>query len=72
MPFENWFRNELKDYVLSELDSKGLEQIPGINVNEVSKRIRKHMDGSSNNYPLIWKLLVLKQWLNNNRGYEIS
>ena len=34
-------------------------------------KINKHMNGSANNYPLIWKLLVLKQWLNKNKGYEI-
>jgi asparagine synthase (glutamine-hydrolysing) len=71
MPFENWFRNELKDYVLTELNTESLEQIPGINAKEISNMIRKHIDGSSNYYPLIWKLLVLKQWLNNNKGYEI-
>jgi asparagine synthase (glutamine-hydrolysing) len=71
MPFENWFRNELKDYVLTELNTESLEQIPGINAKEISNMISKHIDGSSNYYPLIWKLLVLKQWLNNNKGYEI-
>jgi len=71
MPFENWFRKELKDYVLTELNSQSLEQIPFISANDVTSKINKHMDGSSNHYPLIWKLLVLKQWLNNNKGYEI-
>ncbi|EPR69715.1 Asparagine synthetase [Winogradskyella psychrotolerans RS-3] len=71
MPFENWFRQDLKEYVLTELSKDGLKVIPGINIEDVSNRINKHMDGSANNYPLIWKLLVLKQWLNNNKGYEI-
>ena len=71
MPFENWFRKDLKDYVLTELNRDGLAQIHGINIDDVSNRISKHMDGSANNYSLIWKLLVLKQWLNNNKGYEI-
>ncbi len=71
MPFENWFRQDLKDYVLTALNKDGLQEIPGIDIDDVSKRISKHMDGSANNYSLIWKLLVLKQWLNNNKGYEI-
>lgn len=71
MPFENWFRKELKEYVLTELDTKSLMEIPGINYQDVSNKIKKHMDGNANHYPLIWKLLVLKQWLNNNKGYEI-
>ena len=72
IPFENWFRTDLKDYVLTELSKEGLQDIPGINASDVTKRITKHMNGSANNYDLIWKLLVLKQWLKNNRGYEIK
>lgn len=72
MPFENWFRHDLKDYVLTELSSKNLQEIPGINLTEVSNKIEKHLNGSANHYPLIWKLLVLKQWLNKNKGYEIK
>jgi asparagine synthase (glutamine-hydrolysing) len=72
MPFENWFREDLKDFVLSELSTEGLKDIPGIKYGEITKYINKHMDGSANYYPLIWKLLVLKQWLNHNKGYEIK
>ena len=71
MPFENWFRHDLKDYVMSELNEKSLKEIPGINLKEVTDKINKHINGSANYYPLIWKLLVLKQWLNNNKGYEV-
>ncbi|WP_191859618.1 asparagine synthase (glutamine-hydrolyzing) [Hanstruepera ponticola] len=72
MPFSDWFRNELKDMVLSELNDEGLRQIPNIDIDEVKLRINQHMDGSWNRYPLIWKLLVLKQWMNNNgKGYPI-
>jgi asparagine synthase (glutamine-hydrolysing) len=73
MPFAEWFKHELKDYVLSELNDENLKQIPGINVQEVSFMIKQHMDGSWNRYPLIWKLLVLKQWLNTNgKGYIVK
>lgn len=66
MPFKVWFREDLKDFVLSELNYDGLNQIPGINIEMVQKQIQEHMDGTWNHYPLIWKLLVLKQWLNHN------
>ena len=72
VPFKVWFREDLKDYVLSELNHEGLTQIPFINVNKVKGQIKQHMDGSWNHYPLIWKLLVLKQWLKNNQGYVIK
>ncbi|QRM90170.1 asparagine synthase (glutamine-hydrolyzing) [Lacinutrix sp. WUR7] len=72
MPFSEWFKKELKDYVLSELNEESLKDIPNINAKEVSFRIKQHMNGSWNRYPLIWKLLVLKQWLNTNgKQYSI-
>ena len=66
MPFSVWFRTNLKDYVMSELNDQGLKQIPGIHIDKVKFRIKQHMDGDWDRYPLIWKLLVLKQWLNHN------
>ncbi|MGY0392429.1 asparagine synthase (glutamine-hydrolyzing) [Bizionia sp. KMM 8389] len=73
MPFAEWFKNELKEYVLTELNLASLKQIPNIDADEVHKMIQQHMNGSWNRYPLIWKLLVLKQWLNTNgKGYLIK
>lgn len=66
MPFARWFKEDLKDYVLSELDDDSLKSIPFIDVEKVKSKIQQHMDGSWNSYPLIWNLLVLKQWLNTN------
>ena len=73
MPFSEWFKNDLKDYVLSELNDEGLKSIPCIDPEKVKFMIQQHMDGTWNRYPLIWKLLVLKQWLDNNsKGLTIK
>lgn len=73
MPFSEWFKHELKEYVLSELDMASLREIPNIDADAVFKMIQQHMNGSWNRYPLIWKLLVLKQWLKTNgKGYTIK
>lgn len=73
MPFAQWFRHELKDFVLDELNTKGLEMIPNINRIEIQKEIKEHMEGKRNRYSNIWSLLVLKQWLTNNgKGYPIE
>ncbi len=66
MPFKEWFKTDLKDYVLAELSIENLSEIPGIKPKEVIKKINQHMDGSWNNYALIWKLIILRQWLKNN------
>lgn len=73
MPFADWFRSDLKDFVLSELDMNSLKQIPCIDADKVHCMINEHMKGTWNRYPLIWQLLVLKQWLNQNgKGYTIK
>jgi asparagine synthase (glutamine-hydrolysing) len=63
MPFREWFRTELKEYVLDSLSKSELQKIPGINVARTQEIIREHMSGKWNRYPQIWKLLVLSQWL---------
>lgn len=72
MPFQLWFREDLKEYVISELSKEELKKIPCIDVDLVTKKINDHMNKIWNNTGLIWKLLVLKQWLKKNgQGYEI-
>lgn len=66
MPFARWFKEDLKDLVLSELNDESLKSLPCIDMEKVQYMIKQHMDGTWNRYPLIWKLLVLKQWLNTN------
>ncbi|MBR9913757.1 MAG: asparagine synthase (glutamine-hydrolyzing) [Algicola sp.] len=73
IPFATWFREDLKAYVLSELDDESLKNIPNINIEQVKFMIQQHMDGTWNRYPLIWKLIVLKQWLNTQgKGLSIK
>lgn len=72
MPFEVWFREDLKDMVLSELNDESLKNIPCINQKIVKFMINQHMNHKWNRYPLIWKLLVLKKWLKvNGEGLSI-
>ncbi|MBU3024413.1 asparagine synthase (glutamine-hydrolyzing) [Zobellia galactanivorans] len=71
VPLNRWFKNELKDYVLDELSIENLKDIPSIKPKEVQKLITNHLNGKSNHYSIIWKLLVLRQWLNKN-GKNIS
>jgi asparagine synthase (glutamine-hydrolysing) len=73
IPFKEWFRSDLKEFVKSSLDENQLKDIPGINTKVVLNEIEKHMSGKANNYSLIWKLLVLQQWLTvNGRGFSIK
>ncbi|WP_299336504.1 asparagine synthase (glutamine-hydrolyzing) [uncultured Psychroserpens sp.] len=72
MPFANWFREDLKDFVLDELNDESLMDIPLIHQDKIKTIINEHMTNKRNRYPIIWKLLVLKQWLKTNgKGYSI-
>ncbi|WOK06272.1 asparagine synthase (glutamine-hydrolyzing) [Imperialibacter roseus] len=66
VPLRQWFQKELKEYVLDNLALDDLKKIPGIIPEKVQILIHQHMSGKRNRYPEIWKLLVLKQWLENN------
>ncbi|WP_289062464.1 asparagine synthase (glutamine-hydrolyzing) [uncultured Zobellia sp.] len=66
MPFRVWFREDLKEFVLDELSEENLKDIPGIKPKVISEMIAQHMAGTWDNYTLIWKLLVLRQWLKKN------
>tara|TARA_R110000751_G_scaffold210384_1_gene314115 strand:+ start:29048 stop:30877 length:1830 start_codon:yes stop_codon:yes gene_type:complete len=66
MPLAQWFRSELKEYVLDELNVTGLKEIPGIHTEKVQKIIDQHMARQANGSYTIWKLLVLKQYLKSN------
>src|SRR5690554_493242 len=73
VPFSEWFRTDLKNFVLSELSEENLEKIPCIEPKIISKYIKQHMDGSWNRFSVIWQVLVLKQWLDHNgKGYTIK
>lgn len=67
MPLSQWFRYQLKDYVLDQLSPTELKNIPGIDAKRVSDMIHDHMAGKWNRFPQIWKLLVFKQWLKSQK-----
>lgn len=66
MPFKDWFRKDLKEFVMDELCLENLKKIPGIYPEKALIMIDEHMKGTANRYPSIWSLLVLKQWMEHN------
>ncbi|MDB5029407.1 asparagine synthase C-terminal domain-containing protein, partial [Mucilaginibacter sp.] len=67
IPLRHWFRHELKDYVLDHLSPDNLKNIPGVDPPKALQMINEHMNGKWNRFPQIWKLLVLTQWLENQK-----
>ena len=58
MPFKEWFRLELKDFVYDTLDKTALKNIPFLNISNFEKMISNHMKGIENNSLEIWKAIV--------------
>jgi asparagine synthase (glutamine-hydrolysing) len=72
MPFKDWFRTELREYVLDSLTETELKNIPGICVHRTMEIINEHLSGKWNRYPQIWKLLVLSQWLKKQKEIHLQ
>jgi asparagine synthase (glutamine-hydrolysing) len=68
VPLRSWFKNELKDYVQDQLSFSNLNNIPGVNASKALIMINEHMSGKWNRFPQIWKLLVMTQWLENQKA----
>lgn len=63
MPFREWFKSELKEYVYDTLTEKNLKMIPNLNIAYIRDEIDKHMDSKIDFYSIIWRLIILVNWL---------
>jgi len=72
VPLQQWFRTDLKEYVLDTLSEKELRNLPGINVKRVTEIIQEHMSGKWNRHPQIFKLLILQQWMKRNKSIHAT
>ncbi len=68
VPFELWFRNELKDLVMETLCDANLKKLPMLDANNIHQMVANHIGGKENNYTTIWNLVVLMNWLKRNNA----
>jgi asparagine synthase (glutamine-hydrolysing) len=68
IPFEEWFRKDLKSYVYDTITKKNLSKIPvDLNIKYIMDSVDLHMSGKKNFYSSIWYLIVLINWLEHNK-----
>jgi asparagine synthase (glutamine-hydrolysing) len=60
MPLKEWFRGDLKEYVMDTLTDNSLQSIPFLNSKKFKLMIDEHMAETANNSLEIWKTIV---WL---------
>ena len=61
-PIGEWFRNELRDQVMSKLKYERLREIPGIDAKVASELVLKHQNGKINKPNEVFKLLSYVYW----------
>ena len=62
VPIYDWFKDELKEYFLTYLDEKRLEQEGIFNVKEVIKLRDQYLKGEAQNVEKLWSILMFEMW----------
>jgi asparagine synthase (glutamine-hydrolysing) len=64
IPFEEWFRKDLKSFVYDTITKENLGKIPvDLNINYILNSVDQHMSRKKNFYSSIWYLVVLINWM---------
>ncbi|MBD3179481.1 MAG: asparagine synthase (glutamine-hydrolyzing) [Candidatus Latescibacteria bacterium] len=67
VPVAEWFRNELKEFMLDNIRIENLKEIPNLKPEPVMGFVRDHLERKWNHSSRIFRILVLINWLRNNR-----
>ncbi|MFO7914707.1 MAG: asparagine synthase (glutamine-hydrolyzing) [Candidatus Krumholzibacteriales bacterium] len=66
VPVASWFREELKEFMLDNINEENLRKIPNLKPEPVIGFVKDHLDGKWNHSSRIFRVLVLINWLHNN------
>jgi asparagine synthase (glutamine-hydrolysing) len=62
VPIMGWFRNELKDLILQNLDESLLKKDDIFNFKEVTAIRDRYLNGHSENVQKVWHILLFQMW----------
>lgn len=63
VPLDHWLRDGLKPLVLDLLSPQKIEKFKILDNANVQKILHEHIDNRANHGAVLWKLLILQQWL---------
>lgn len=63
VPLDHWLRDGLKPLVLDLLSPQKIEKFKILDNANVQKILHEHIDNRANHGAILWKLLILQQWL---------
>lgn len=61
-PTDNWFRNELREFVHDIFNSSSFRERGFYNLDRLDNLIKQHMDGRANHMMLLWQALNFELW----------
>lgn len=62
IPLGDWFRNDLKSFLMDSLTKERIEDVGFLNYPFVRKIISQHMTGQRNHDRLLWMILMFQEW----------
>jgi len=66
VPVSEWFRNELREFMLDNINESNLREVPNLKPEPVLGFVEDHLKGKWNHSSRIFRVLVLINWLRNN------
>jgi len=67
IPLDDWLRGDLKDWAESLIFSDELQCFPGIDYKAITRLWSKEVQGKYHYKTIIWNILMLAQWLKENK-----
>lgn len=66
VPVDHWFRNELKDELMSLLNEELIKKQGIFNYDYINDLLNNHISGKENHKGMLWNLFVFQKWYLNN------
>ena len=66
VPISNWINGPLKKDIKFNLEKNKIKEIPNLNYKKVKNYLKSHFNDEADFSHIIWRVYVLKKWLNIN------
>ena len=64
IPYEKWFKVELKELLIQTLNTKTLNEQQILNTDEIDKMINMYLQNAPTNFERLWAIFVFQLWFN--------
>lgn len=68
VPVDHWFRNELKEELMSLLNEELIKEQGIFNYDYIDSLLKEHISGKENHKGMLWNLFVFQKWYFKNKN----